>query len=39
MVGLMGPFRFALVRAVLWEFPGCEHLVSGNPVKVSAVSF
>ena len=33
---LMGPFRFALVRAdgrtVLWEFAGCEHLVSGNPV-------
>lgn len=33
---LMGPFRFALVRAdgrtVLWEFVGCEHLVSGNPV-------
>jgi Xaa-Pro dipeptidase len=33
---LMGPFRFALVRAdghtVLWEFAGCEHLVQGNPV-------
>ncbi|MFD0860354.1 M24 family metallopeptidase [Roseovarius aquimarinus] len=33
---LMGPFRFALVRAdghtVLWEFAGCEHLVMGNPV-------
>ncbi len=33
---LMGPFRFALIQAtgavVLWEFAGCEHLVSDNPV-------
>lgn len=33
---LMGPFRFVLVLAsgetVLWEFAGCEHLVSDNPV-------
>ncbi len=33
---LMGPFRFALIRAdgktVLWEFAGCEHLVTDNPV-------
>ncbi|MCR9135882.1 MAG: Xaa-Pro peptidase family protein [Alphaproteobacteria bacterium] len=33
---LMGPFRFALVLAtgqtILWEFAGCEHLVSDNPV-------
>jgi Xaa-Pro aminopeptidase len=33
---LMGPFRFALIlasgRVVLWEFAGCEHLVSDNPV-------
>ena len=34
--GLMGPFRMALVLAtgqtVLWEFAGCEHLVTDNPV-------
>lgn len=33
---LMGPFRFALIVAtghtVLWEFAGCEHLVTDNPV-------
>ena len=33
---LMGPFRFALILAdgqtVLWEFAGCEHLVTDNPV-------
>ncbi|MBG6199010.1 Xaa-Pro aminopeptidase [Labrenzia sp. EL_13] len=33
---LMGPFRFALILAsgkvVLWEFAGCEHLQTGNPV-------
>ena len=33
---LMGPFRFSLTLADgsvhLWEFSGCEHLVTGNPV-------
>lgn len=33
---LMGPFRFVLVCAdgptILFEFAGCEHLVTGNPV-------
>ncbi|MGI9508528.1 MAG: M24 family metallopeptidase, partial [Geminicoccaceae bacterium] len=33
---LMGPFRFALILArgpvLLWEFAGCEHLVTDNPV-------
>lgn len=33
---LMGPFRFALILAsgktVLWEFAGCEHLQTDNPV-------
>lgn len=33
---LMGPFRFSLTRADgsvhLWEFAGCEHLVTDNPV-------
>ncbi|WP_172670764.1 Xaa-Pro peptidase family protein [Labrenzia sp. DG1229] len=33
---LMGPFRFALILAsgevILWEFAGCEHLQTDNPV-------
>ncbi len=33
---LMGPFRFALIltngAVILWEFAGCEHLVTDNPV-------
>lgn len=33
---LMGPFRFSLTLADgtvhLWEFAGCEYLVTGNPV-------
>ena len=36
MFSLMGPFRFSLTCADgsvhLWEFAGCEHLVTDNPV-------